>query len=76
MGAGTLVLGGPDTHAGATTVTAGTLTINGVGQVLNTSGVTLNPSTNAVTVGTLTMDNTGTNLSGRLMSGANPRTSP
>src|SRR5262249_30764019 len=53
-------------------VTAGTLTLNGLGQLLNTSGVTLNPSTNAVTVGTMNIDNTGTNLTGRLMSGASP----
>src|SRR5207244_573200 len=72
VGASTLLLGAANSYTGATTVTVGTLTLNGLGQILNTSGVTLNPSINAVTVGTLTLDNTGTNLSGRLMSGSNP----
>ncbi len=43
VGAGTIFIAGPDTHTGATAVTVGTLTVNGVGQILNTSGVTVNP---------------------------------
>ena len=41
------------------------MTVNGVGQILNTASVTLNPST------TLTLDNSATNQTGRLASGAN-----
>ena len=59
VGLGVVNIGGPDSHSGAVTVDVGTLTVNGVGQIINTSGVTVNP--NAV----LTLDNTGTNLTGR-----------
>ena len=73
VGAGTVALAGPETYTGATTADVGTLAVNGVGQILSTSGVTLN--SNAI----LTLDNTqnaggsttGINMTGRLMSGAN-----
>ena len=58
--------------------TVGNLTLNTpVGQILNTSGVTLNVNPVAPTTFALTLDNTvlGTspiNMVGRLMSGANP----
>ena len=73
VGANTLFVGAASAYTGATTVSAGTLSVNGVGQILATSGVTLNPSPNAVTVGTLNLDNTGTNLTGRLMSPSSDR---
>ena len=41
-GTGGLVIANAATYAGATTVNVGTLTVNGVGQVLNTTGITLN----------------------------------
>src|ERR1019366_7602682 len=66
LGAGTIVIAAPDAHTGATTIVVGTLTVNGVGQILNTSGIT--EKVNA----SLTLDNTGTNLTGRL--GAAPLT--
>ena len=64
VGTGSIALGAAETYTGATTVTVGTLVVNGVGQILNTSGVTLNPNAvlNAGTITAtqtmLTLDNT------------------
>ena len=68
VGAGTLLLAAAETYYGATTVAAGTLTLNGVGQILDTSGVTLNQAT------TLNLDNNGGtyNITGRLQSPTGP----
>ena len=52
VGVAVVAIAAPDTHTGATTVSAGQLTVNGVGQILNTSAVTLNVGTQ------LNLDNT------------------
>lgn len=54
VGAGTVAVAGPDSHGGVTTVSVGTLTVNGVGQLTAASGVTVNPGAS------LTLDNNAT----------------
>ena len=62
VGAGTLIVAAPDTHNGATTVAGGTLTVDGVGQIQNTTAI------NVKIGSTLTLDNNAAtyNISGRL----------
>ena len=67
VGGNTLTLKAPNAYTGNTTVTDGTLVLNGAGSIAATAGVTINPA------GILTLDNTvaftGSNdeaMSGRL----------
>ncbi|HZJ15964.1 MAG TPA: autotransporter-associated beta strand repeat-containing protein, partial [Chthoniobacteraceae bacterium] len=59
-GPGTLTLSGTNTYSGGTTVSGGNLVFAGTGSALSTSSVTVASS------GTLTLDNSTTNLADRL----------
>jgi len=61
-GSGTTTVTGVNTLSGATTVNNGTLLLNGNGSLASSSGVTIGSAVN----GTLTIDNTATNVGDRL----------
>ena len=58
VGAGLLAIAS-EAHTSAVSVSAGTLSVSGVGQLFTTNGATVYPNA------TLTLDNTGTNLTNR-----------
>jgi len=67
-GTGTGTLTGANTFTGSTTINNGTLTVNGNGSLANSSGITIGATT---TLGTLNLDNSGTNVGNRVKDTAN-----